>query len=806
MKTSPSQNPDVRRPGRYVGREWNLPLRKTDSTLRIVLCYPDVYEIGMSYPGLQILLHAMQSIPQVAVERVFSPWPDKEMEIRTKQAVLTTLETGKPVSSADVLCFSIPHELACTNILNILDLSGIPLRSHDRNTTHPFVFGGGIVTMNPIPLAPFFDGFFIGEVEDQLPEIVRTFKENPRHQFAEKLSQIPGVYIPSSTPSNNSVVIRQFVRDLDSAPLPDPPLVPWCRPVHERVVVEASRGCPRSCRFCQARAYYQPVRARSDNVIRESAEKQLQQTGYEELSLLSLNIADHPGIENLLADLIRLTGDKNVSISLPSLRPEKLTPAIIDMIKNVRKTGFTLAPEAGTERLRNIIGKPFSTNKLLETAATIFQSGWHLLKLYFMIGLPYETDDDVHAINHLVRAILKIGRRIAGGKASVHVSAATFIPKPHTPFQWCGQADAADILRRQNILKEGCRIPGVKLSFSDFLPSRLEAFLSRGDSRACDIIEDAFKLGCRMDAWNDFFKSEIWQMVFDKHDVSLEAEATQHYSPGKTVPPWSFIDCGIPEKDLLRHYEKAAQAAQEPPVLSAFSTFLSSDYSKKTITRPSPQSQEPIYAYAAIFQVLSDFRLFTHLETVQGIVRAMRRAGLPLVYSKGFNPRPKITWPKPAPFGFERWSDPLIFYLSEPTTETEILDRLNRQLPPEYAFLKICDPRNVKRILQNDITVYALRTGSSLEKLMEYFKPDSTLTMLETAQLGTKTDDRLREFDMNFVFALNGSDNKGSTLKDILFKCFGSTEIPLFPVSGARVGWLSSKLDDKIIYGMEVSD
>ena len=806
MNTSPSQNVQIRRPGRYIGREWNLTSSKPNPTLRIALCYPDVYEIGMSYPGLQILMHAMQSIPHVSVERVFSPWPDKEAEMRSTQSPLTTLETALPVASTDVLCFSIPHELACTNILNILDLSGIPLRSKDRDSTSPFILGGGIATLNPAPLAPFFDGFFIGEVEDQLQEIINTFTENPRHLIAEKLSRIPGIYIPSLSNTENHTVQRQYVNDLDTAPLPDPPLVPWCRPVHERVVIEASRGCPRSCRFCQARSYYKPVRARSDDVILKAAKLQLKQTGYEELSLLSLNIADHPGIENLLADLIIHTVDKNVSISLPSLRPEKLTPAIIDLIKNVRKTGFTLAPEAGTERLRNIISKPFSTDKLLETTETIFQSGWHLLKLYFMIGLPFETDDDVHAINQLVRAILKIGRRIVGGKAAVHVSAATFIPKPHTPFQWYGQAKAQDILRRQNILKKGCRIPGVKLSVSDFLPARLEAFLSRGDSKTPDIIEDAFKNGCRMDAWNEFFKVEIWQKVFDSHGVSLEAEATRHYIPGKAQLPWSFIDTGTPEKNLILHYEKAAMSAQEPSTQPTFFLHTPLKQKNKPSPRPDQQSQATVYAYAALFQVLSDYRLFTHMEAVQGIIRAMRRANLPLVYSKGYNPRPKITWPKPVPLGFERWADPVIFHLSEPLTETHILDQLNRQLPPECAFLKLCDPEKTKRVLQNDISIIALRMDSDLQELREHYKQNSLITIIETNQLGEETENRLYELGLNFVFVLKGIDSNGSSLKDILFTCFGSTEIPLYPISGARVGWSYLGHSDKIVYGMEASD
>jgi radical SAM family uncharacterized protein len=810
-KTQRSRFPDngstIRRPGRYVGREWNLPEPSPVERLRIVLCYPDVYEIGMSHPGLQILFHAMQLIPEVVVERVFAPWPDRERAIRSEHIPLATLESRRPVITADVLCFTIPHELACTNILNVLDLSGIPLRHRERTDTMPFVFGGGIVTMNPLPLSPFFDGFFIGEIEDRLDEIIAIFKTTSRNMLPGKLARIPGVYIPSLTGSDKKTIRKQFVADLDTAPLPNPPLVPYCRPVHERVVVETSRGCPRTCRFCQARMYYQPLRTRSNDTITQAVLRQLDQTGYEEVSLLSLNIADHPGIEQLLTRLFNHTANQNVSISLPSLRPEKLTPAIINLIRQVRKTGFTLAPEAGSDRLRTIIGKPFPMNKLLETAAAVFQAGWQVLKLYFMIGLPFETDDDVNAINQLVHAVLRIGRRIAGSGISVHVSAATFIPKPHTAFQWCGQASEQDIRRRQLILKTGCGIRGVKLSLSNVESAQLEACLARGDIRASDVIETAFRQGCRMDAWEEWFNAGIWQAAFETSGISLEDEATRFHVPGETGLPWSFIDCGIPESDLIDQYLKAQKNALEPanrPVIPVLPVPPSPR--KTAVSHPLPHIQEPVFSYAGVFQVVSDYRLFAHMEIMHGIVRAMRRAGLPLLYSKGFNPHPKITWPKPAPLGFERWNDPIIFQFSEAVPESAILQQVNMQLPQESAFLKIVDPEKAKNIQTGDLSVIALRAGSHRARHSDISVQTRGISVLDTGHFGPKLKQRLSLHQMNFLCVLPGQTPDGTTLKELIFAFFGTRELPLDSVSGVRIGWMDPDSDGKILFGMETED
>ncbi|MCD4654143.1 TIGR03960 family B12-binding radical SAM protein, partial [bacterium] len=556
----------IQRPGRYAGHEWNLPLPTTDPVVRVVLCYPDVYEIGMSHLGLQVLYQILREMDDVSVERVFAPWPDKEKKLRETGKSLTSLESNEKLSKADVICITLPHELSFTNVINILDLATIPIDRENRNHTMPLIIGGGISALNPTPMEAYFDAFLIGEAEDQFQSIINLLKNGQSKNTLQTLSEIPGMYVPGIhgdciTRENSVVITKQIVKDLNQAPHPNPQLVPYCRPVHERVVVEAARGCPRKCRFCQASVYYSPARFRKADLIQNLVLKNLEQTGYDEVSILSLNIADYPGIENLIMDLMQKLHHRQISVSLPSLRPEKLTEKMINQIRQVRKTGFTLAPEAGTDRLRAIIGKPYSKTKLLESVAAIFKAGWNKLKLYFMIGQPFETDDDVIGIVHLVNDILKIGRKFSGGRVSLTVSVSTFIPKPHTPFQWTGQASTEDLYRRQKILHQGCNAREIKLSLGDIFISRLEAYLSRGNQDAGRVIRRAHHYGCRMDAWNELFNREGWKKAFADCNVDMEAEATRNYpvKPGSMV--WSFINTLVPEEKLMSEFERANAAA-----------------------------------------------------------------------------------------------------------------------------------------------------------------------------------------------------------------------------------------------------
>ncbi len=796
----------VRRPGRYVGCEWNMPHIPSSGTLRFVLCYPDVYEIGMSHHGLQVLYHILNSISDVSAERVFAPWPDMEKSLRADNIVLQTLETRLPVRESDVLCFTIPHELCFTNILNILDLSGLPLRRNNRDNSMPLIIGGGVTAINPLPMDAFLDCFYIGEAESRLQELTRLLKKNPRSQWLRLLSSFPGMYVPDffNPETAQHKVSKQFVLSLDSAPVPDPPLTPWCKPVHERVVVEASRGCPGQCRFCQARNYYSPVRIRSPETIKTSVAKNLEQTGYDEVSLLSLNIADYPGIETLLPDLMKKHRKNNVSISLPSLRPEKLTQSIIEQIRQVRKTGFTLAPEAGSDRLRRIIGKPFSTEKLIQSVATVFHAGWNVIKLYFMIGLPFENDDDVREINRLVRDIYNVGRKIAGRRMALHVSAAIFIPKPHTPFQWFGQASEDVLMRRRKILINGCRLSGVKLSISDFRSSRLEACFARGTRHCADIIEWAFRNGCRMDAWNELFRPDLWDDAFRKSGLEINREATRRYSFETQNLPWSFIDAGVSESLLLKSCQKAVQLNSDSASISSIS--VNKAFPDKQISTGKPGSSarhETAVTYVGYFQGLDDYRLFSHLEIMTGIIRAMRRAGLPLVYSQGFNPHAKVSLTQPAPLGFERWSEPIVFQLYEKLPLKQIQSMLNQQLPVQMAIHKVNQTDQQKPLRQFQYSAIALKAGKFLETLCEYIDSTAIIEQLKASDFGPVISERLTQLQMDCIFSLPSETDKEYSLKQLILICFNGQPMPLDQVSGLRIGWLKQSDSFRTVFGME---
>ena len=796
----------IERPGRYVGREWNLSPIDQAAGMRVVICYPDVYEIGMSHFGLQVLYEVLKNLPGISVERVFAPWIDKEKKLRSGNRNLTTLETGRPLTDCDLLCFTIPHELCFTNILNVIDLGGIPLHRNARSQHAPFILGGGIAALNPLPLEPFFDGFFIGEAEAAIPSIIRAVVPGDRSQTLNNLAEIPGLHLPGLPGKGNirRTVLKQFLQKLEDAPHPDPPLVPYARPVHERIVVEATRGCPKNCRFCQARVYYHPIRHRSPEKIIELVTKNLHQTGYEEASLLSLNIADYPGIEVLLTNLMTLLAKENVSISLPSLRPERLTSAMIEEIQQVRKTGFTLAPEAGSERLRKIIGKPYPLHQLLQTIESVFTAGWSVIKLYFMIGLPFERDQDIHEMVDLIQLILKIGRRICGSRASVHVSAATFIPKPHTPFQWCGQASETDIRRRQKILRDGCNTPAIKLSMDNIITSQLEACMARGDDRIAAVIESAFRYGCRMDAWNECLDYESWKKAFTDAGLDIGEESKKSYVPGQSVTAWSFIDTGVTEDQLLKSYFAALSASEESAPDPQMPPASMPSHAGRLLSKPPAAvsaSQLTYASYTGIFQVISDFRLFSHMEISNSLARAMRRAGLPLAYSHGFNPHPRMSWQPPAPLGFERWCEPVDFDFSISIPEAEILHKLNEQLPPEMRFRSIrLKPDGVPATVLDRFLI-ALNSGGRKQIACQKFSENDKMTIIEPVDLIPEIREMVERRGLDLVFGLPVHAEGGPTLKMVIETLYGEQEMPLDQVLGARIGWLTRESEHCLPYG-----
>jgi radical SAM family uncharacterized protein/radical SAM-linked protein len=798
----------VQRPGRYTGLEWNLAPLPEKPSIRAALSYPDVYEIGMSHPGLHILHHILSTRRDVAVERIFAPWPDAEHRMRNRNLPLTSLESFRPVSEFDVVFFTLPHELAFTNILNILDLGGIPLCYQDRQTGHPIIIGGGIGTMNPEPLRTFFDAFIIGDGEEVILEVVDAIKELggkdcSRAELYPVLNAINGCFVPEKRPvtgSNTDIppVRKRRIHHLDSAPFPCPPLVPFCQPVHERVVVEAARGCPRQCRFCQARVYYSPVRTRSPDQILEIIDRSLNQTGYDEVSLLSLNIADYPEIENLTETLMKILRKRNTSLSLPSLRPEKLTSILIEQIKSVRKTGFTLAPEAGTDRLRKIIGKPYDTGKLLTGVQSVFSAGWSVLKLYFMIGQPFETDSDVEGIVKLVRQIRQIGRSAQRKKASIHVSVSTFIPKPHTPFQWAGQADRDVLRRRLGYLRKSLRMPGVKLSFHDITSSRLETLIARGNLKTGSAIRTAFQNGCRFDAWNEWFKPEIWQKAFQEEGIDFDGEPCRNWDIEDELP-WDGIDPGLPKSDLINSYRHAGKIAGNRE-LESEEPFKMIHVTPNTSNRSPdrPKSAVRSYRYFGLFSVKENYRLFKHLEINSAIIRAARRAHFPMEYSYGFNPRPRFSFSSPAPLGFELYAEPFEFRLTRSMPASKVLSGLANQLPTLMTvstLMKI--PEGYDSVLQRlkSITYAFQLDPDSMNRFTHSFGTSfKTYTNSEECIGSRMFSSECERFNLFLVYPLNQPDIP--KFRTVLQTVFQEEYFPFHKTVAARICW---NLDE---YGM----
>ncbi len=565
---------NVQKPGRYIGGELNQIKKDWDSVaIHVALVFPDIYDIGMSNLGLAILYDILNRRSDVAAERAYAPWSDMEGVMRTAGIPLYTLESKKPLNAFDIVGFSLPYETLYTNVLNMLDLGGIPLFTAQRDETHPLIIAGGHATYNPEPMADFIDAFVIGEGEEVIEEIITCYQtwksaRASRSELLQALAGIWGVYVPclyrveyhtdgavasiqATTPSAPLPVLKRIVPRL---PKPVTRLiVPNIDTIHNRIAIEIMRGCTRGCRFCHAGMITRPVRERSVEEIITAVDEALAWTGFEEVGLLSLSSSDYTHILELVERISTRYQGKNLNISLPSLRIESFSIELMERLKSSRRSGFTLAPEAATERMRNLINKPLPTDQLLETTRQIFQHGWHNLKLYFMIGHPSETIEDVRAIIDLCQTIRREGAKIIGSRAQVTAGVSTFVPKPHTPFQWVPCDRLEHIEAKLAILKHGLRGKGLKLNWNSPENTLLEAWLSRGDRRMAQVIYHAWNRGAKFDAWKEHFRFDLWMEAFQVASLSPDFY-THRERPLDEVFPWEHINASVRKKFLAEDY------------------------------------------------------------------------------------------------------------------------------------------------------------------------------------------------------------------------------------------------------------
>lgn len=569
------------KPGRYIGGEWNISAKEFDKArTKFALIFPDLYEVGMSNLGIQIIYGLLNSLEGICCERFFSCGEDLEAMLRAEGRKLFSLESKRPLKEFCLAGFSLAFELSYTNVLNILDLSGIPLEARARGKDYPLIIGGGPGVMNPEPMHKFFDLFIIGEAEEALPEFIEVYQKHQQSYKASAtskedllffLSQVEGVYVPSLyearynaegalaefRPKREGVppgVRKRFVSDLNSAYFPLSWLMPYIQIVHDRVTLELMRGCPNRCRFCQARTQYFPLRYRAADKIFELAKEVYGRTGYEEISLGGLSVGDYPRIEELIRELVEFFRKKAVALSLPSLKAKKLIGELSSSVARIKKTGLTFAPEAATARLRCLLGKDFNEEEFLKVAEEAFLSGYQHLKLYFMTGIPFEKDEDIDGIVDFSLRVSDLRRKSAGRPAQINISINTLIPKPHTSFQWFAMQSLKEMKDTHRRIKSRARSRELKFSFHNPEMSFLEGVLSRGDRRLADVILCAFKKGARFDAWTDQFNFNLWMSAFD--ETGIRADFYLRRRPESELLPWDFLEAGISKKSLLEEFNK----------------------------------------------------------------------------------------------------------------------------------------------------------------------------------------------------------------------------------------------------------
>ena len=744
----------VLKPARYTGGEWNAIHKDWASVqCKFALALPDVYEVGMSNLGLAILYEILNRRADILAERVYAPWVDMEAQMREKGIPLFSLESHRPITAFDFLGFSLQYEMIYSNVLNMLDLAGIPLHARERGVDVPFVVGGGPCVYNVEPVADFFDFFVIGEGEEAVPEICDAFiawdstgRDGGRKGFLTRLLTIDGIYVPSFYepvyddvgnfrelralyPDARPVIYKRVVRDMNGVMSVEHPIVPYMDIVHNRMMMELFRGCSRGCRFCQAGIAYRPARERTEEHLRQMAHGLVEATGYDEMSLTSLSSADYSCLGRLVDDLMTDYAGEKLSFSLPSLRIDSFSIDLAHRMQQVRKSGLTFAPEAGTQRLRDVINKGVTEENLLTACGAAFRHGWKQVKLYFMMGLPTETDEDIIGIAHLAKKVVDLYTEVRGRRGcKVTVSVSCFVPKPYTPFQWFGQLPMEEFQRRQQILKEHITDRSITFHYHDARLSVIEGVFARGDRRLAPALYEAWRNGARFDGWSDLFDDSRYFAAFEKCGIDPEYYSRRTRTVGEPLP-WAHTSPGVLERFLKSEWQKALAASLTEDCRRTHCTGCGIcptlgvdviDYAgteaghtnadapdEKHRTAGADAQNSPAersrFVYRALITKGEELRYVSHLDYANLFVRACKRAGLPMAYSEGFNPHMKVAFASALSLGAASDAEYVDFETTEKIAPDTMLRRLRKHLPCGAQIVRLKMLEGKHRALMADV-------------------------------------------------------------------------------------------------------